>query len=369
MLTNAKKEELKKYYQDTIYGQWRSGENVSYEVLHDGQVKIIVSIAEKQTDFTVKLYLPDRKAVQKFDGKCPFIISMHPIAPMEYALSQGYGVIVMDTHQIASDDNKHKGCFYELYPYGRNAEEQTGVLMAWAWGAAKVIDAVAAGLDKDAGKIHKNMQQEKGKLLLDIGGIIVTGVSRWGKATAVCGAFDERVTMTVPACSGAGGLALYEFVSEGRTYNFESIGGPAAYTYGANEPLSCLQSEAERGWFNDRFLEYQSPDAIPIDQYMLPILAADKRRFYFIIAACMGEDWVNAPSMWECYKRADEQYREKGLANHLVVHFHKEGHAVIEEDMRLMTAYFNKVHYGIKEEINIAALKTSVFDKQKKEGV
>ncbi len=41
--------------------------------------------------------------------------------------------------------------FYERNMYGtwregEKAEEQTGVLMAWAWGTSKVLDAVYAGL-------------------------------------------------------------------------------------------------------------------------------------------------------------------------------------------------------------------------------
>lgn len=351
------KEELKKYYQDTMYGRWRSAETVTYEHLDDECVKIFVEKEGKSVSFTVKMYLPEKEACEQFAGNNPFIISMHPIAPTELALASGYAVIVLDTYQIASDDNKHNGCFYELYPYGNRPAEQTGVLMAWAWGAAKVIDAVEGGLgNREVGETEELLQNASAKHP-----ILVTGVSRWGKATAVCGAFDERVTMTVPVCSGAGGLALYGFLSEGKTYNLESVGGPAAYTYGQNEPLSCLQSEAEQGWFNDKFLEYQSAEDIPLDQHMLPVLAADEKRFYFIVAAYMGEDWVNAPSMWECYKKADGIYSQMGLREHLVVHFHKEGHAVIEEDMKLLISYFNKMCYGLGEEPDWELLKNTAF--------
>ena len=47
----------------------------------------------------------------------------------------------------------------------------------------------------------------------------------------------------------------------------------------------------------------------------------------------MNEDWVNAPAMWECYKEADKILKTEKLDSHLLVHFHKEGHAVIDEDM------------------------------------
>lgn len=373
---------MRQFYEENMYGSWREGEKVTYELLgedpramkpEDGRprnpfeviggqlVKIKLEALGRKAEFIVHAYLPEVKRClgNSTEKGSPFIICMHPISSLDYALEQGYALFFMDSHQIASDDINHNGAFYELYPYGSDSAEragaaedeadknQTGVLMAWAWGASKVLDAVCAGLDKE---FH-----------LDRNASMVTGVSRWGKATAVCGAFDSRFRMTIPACSGAGGLALYNFVSEGKTYDFSSIGGPAEYVYGKNEPLDCLQSDAERGWFNDRFLQYKNPEDIPEEQYQLPILAMAEDRYYFIIAACTGEDWVNAPAMWECYKKADEVYRANGLSDHLAVHFHLVGHAVIQEDMELIVKYFNKMYYGMDALEDMAPLKTTVF--------
>ena len=258
------KEEIREFYQKNMYGVWREGEKVSYEllgpdpkkdepagpfdVLGGDLVKIRVETADRKTEFIIH-YHKAKNVPGYFSQASPFIICMHPIRPIEYFQSHGYAVFVMEIGKIASDDTKHLGAFYDLYPYGKEGTEQTGVLMAWAWGASKVLDAVYAGLDKEYS--------------LNAEASMVTGVSRWGKATAVCGAFDGRIRMTIPACSGAGGLALYNYVSEGKTYDFHSIGGPEEYTYGKNEPLDCLQSEAERGWFNDRFLQYRDHPKAP----------------------------------------------------------------------------------------------------------
>ena len=75
----------------------------------------------------------------------------------------------------------------------------------------------------------------------------------------------------------------------------------------------------------------------------------------------MGEDWVNAPSMWECYRKADAVFEKAGLGDHLAVHFHKEGHAVIEEDAKLLIGYFDHMYYGKETDIDMRELKTSVF--------
>ncbi len=358
--------DIRKIYEEKIYGTWREGEQVTYELMgtdNEGAcegaprnpfevrggelVRIKVSTGNRKAEFVVHAFLPvqENRVYQKGS---PFIICMHPIMPVEYTLKNGYALLVVEILKIASDDTKHEGAFYELYPYGKESAEQTGVLMAWAWGASKVLDAVQNGLYRDFG--------------LDPDASMVTGVSRWGKATAVCGAFDRRFRMTIPACSGAGGLALFGYISEGKTYDFSRMGGPCKYTYGRNEPLDCLQSEAERGWFNDAFLQYRTPADIPVEQYYLPVMAMDPDRYYFIIAACMGEDWVNAPAMWECYKLADREYEKAGLADHLVVNFHKEGHAVLQEDMELIIKYFNRMYLKLGEPLDMATFKSSVFD-------
>ena len=361
------KEEMRKFYEENMYGIWREGEAVTYELLGEDPkakeknegfrnpfeviggelVKIKIKANDNKADFIVHAYLPKEENRKKYPKGSPFIICLHPIQPKDYILEQGYALFFLEGNKIASDNTEHKGAFYDIYPYGKDPEDQTGVLMAWAWGASKVLDAVIGGLYKEFN--------------LDPEASMVTGVSRCGKATAVCGAFDERFKVTIPACSGAGGLALYNFFSEGKIYDLRKVGGPAEYTYGKNEPLSCLQSDAERGWFNDKFLEYKDPSDIPADQEMLPVMAMDKGRFYFIIAACTGEDWVNAPSMWECYKKADKIYTREGLADHLVLNFHKVGHAVLQEDMEKLIPYFNYMYYGFEPKPDINSLKTTVF--------
>ena len=362
---SVNKEKIRKFYRENMYGIWREGENVSYErlgedpkAMEEGEhnpfeviggelIRINVDTEDKHTEFVIHAYLPEEKDRKKYKNGSPFIVCMHPISSSETALSHGYALFFMDSKTIAADDTSRVGAFYELYPYGKKAQDQTGVLMAWAWGASKVLDAVYAGLDKD--------------LFLDKEASMVTGVSRWGKATAVCGAFDERFRMTIPACSGAGGLALYTYKSEGKTYDLSEADGPSEYTYGKNEPLDCLQSEGERGWFNDKFLQYKNPEDISMEQENLPIAAIGNNNYYFIIAAYTGEDWVNEPAMSECYKRADEVYEREGLREHLVVHFHKLGHAVIDEDMELIIKYFDKMYYGTDTQLDIESLKTTVF--------
>lgn len=356
--------ELKDMYEKYMYGYWRSGEKVTYGISDTGamiftffgpkeaegakNMTLKVSANGRETSFDVAVYLPDVAKCTMPEGGWPYIVCMHPIPAQQYALDHGYAVIVVNTMGIASDNMEHKGNFYDLYPYTDNPSEQTGVLAAWGWGCAKVLDAMYAGA---AAELDINADNS-----------IVTGVSRWGKATAVCGMFEKRFRMVVPSCSGAGGLALYRYISEGKTYDFSTKEAPSEYAYSKNEPLDCLQSEAERGWFNDEFLNFKSPWSIPLEQYELAAMCADPDRYYFIIGSCISEDWVNAPAMWACFKAAESIYDFLGLGDRIICNIHKEGHAVIDEDMMYLIQYFNKVVYGIEPEADMSKVKTSVFE-------
>ncbi len=343
-------DELRRMYEYYMYGVWRDGsdEEVTYEYA-DGALTIHVKRISTgaETSFTVAVQLPGA-SVKVPEGGYPVVVGMHAHISEATANANGYATITLNPYAIASDDMKHVGAFYDLYPYGKGWKEQTGVLMAWSWGASKVLDALEAGAGAE--------------LQINSANSIITGVSRWGKASIVCGVYEKRFRMVVPSCSGAGGLAMFRYTSEGNTYDFSSKGGPSAYTYTANEPLGSLQSTFERGWFNDNFLKFETASSLPFDQHLLASLCADEDRYLFIIGSCISEDWVNAPAMWYTYKAAKEIYEFLGVGDNIKINIHKEGHAVIGEDMEYMMQYFNQKVYGIAPTSDLSVLDTSVFD-------
>ena len=77
--------------------------------------------------------------------------------------------------------------FFDLY--GSNYD--AGALIAWAWGADRLIDALET---TPSAKIDP----------IKLG---VTGGSRNGKGALIIGAFDERIALTVPQESGNGGAS------------------------------------------------------------------------------------------------------------------------------------------------------------------
>lgn len=345
--------ELSELYQREMYGVWRDGSDETLAYSMEGST-LTVTVTRNSTgvsgSFTATVQKPD-PAIPAPEGGYPVLIGMHGHISEERALERGYAAMIMDINifgpnPIASDDVKREGLFYRLYPYDpADPASQTGVLMAWGWGCSKLIDALEAGLGSELNISPVNT--------------ILTGVSRWGKAAMVGGAFDKRVRLVAPACSGAGGAALYRYVSEGRTYDLTAVDAPADYTYTKNEPLESLQADSERGWFNDRFMDYGEIDLLPVEQHLLAGLAADPDRYLMIIAACTGEDWVNAPAMWYTYLGAKQLYAGLGLEDHAIVQMHKVGHAVLPEDIDVMTAYFDHMVYG--KPLDLAPLQTCVF--------
>ena len=346
--------EISCMYEYYMYGKWIDGsdDETSYKISGN---KMTITVKRKSTGKTASFNMVINKpATVRHEGGAPVILGMHSMQSTPSATKRGYAVITYDCDGMftapgtAQDNNSHKGAFYDLYPYGNTFETQTGELMAWSWGLSRTLDALYAGAAKEL-----NINPENA---------ICTGVSRYGKATAVCGAFDKRFKMCAPSCSGAGGIALYRYMSQGKSYDFSSKGASSSYRYGDNEPLGSLQASGEQAWFNGKFMEFRNANQFPMDQHMLGSLCCDPDRYLFIIGSCVGEDWVNAPSMWMSYCGMKHIWDYVGLSDHLAINIHKEGHAVIDEDMEKMTQYFDYHVYGIQPTMDLKQLQTSVFE-------
>ena len=129
-------------------------------------------------------------------------------------LEAGYAVLSIPTTDspalaapgVASDDGNHTGAFFTLYPYNLDREgNDRGVLLAWAWGASRGVDALEYLAAHDPSYAN----------LLDLKKLVVTGFSRWGKAALLAGFLDDRFQVTAPGGSGSGGAAPYRYDSFG----------------------------------------------------------------------------------------------------------------------------------------------------------
>lgn len=276
-----------------------------------------------------------------------------------YAAFRGYASICYNPCDVAADNSSRTGAFYDIYPYGTDWKEQTGALAAWGWGASKILDALELGLAEEL-----NIYKENNML---------SGVSRFGKATLLAGAYDKRLKVVVPACSGAGGAAMYRYKSEGKTYDFATLGhvneeGTSTHFTTQNEALGNLQSTNLRHWFNDNFLDFDCVEQFPFDQHHLAALVADNERYLFLISGMLGEDWVNPAASAVTYAATRQLYEFLDLSDHVCLCEHLQGHAVLLSDMVKLLDYCDVILYGDaweEKETDFDTIRSSVFWEEK----
>ena len=341
---DARLEEIRRMYEYYMYGPMPDAtkETVTYTI-RDSEMTVTVNNGKKSASFQVKLALPNDKVYEK----TPVLFSIFGLMKPDYANERGYAVLFINPIEIAADNASRTGVFYDLYPYGENWKEQTGALAAWGWSVSKAIDALENGAAEELGLTTEDF--------------LLTGVSRFGKATAVAGAFEPRIKITAPACSGAGGIALYRYVSEGRVFDYTEIDRGSDYTCGKNEPLSCLRSDAEGHWFNDNFQGFRDEWVMPMEQYMLSALCGRGGRYLFISGSYCDEDWVNANAMWMNYLASKGLFEYMGIADHLAVCLHETGHMVTQRDLEYLLDFADYHLYGRTPKSDLNDLTTSLY--------
>jgi endo-1,4-beta-xylanase len=231
-------------------------------------ITVTVQDSGKTASLTPVLYLPST-------GTPPYPVvveeSFRASAPPNRAFIQGgYAVLSTPTADnpgfgvqgIASDDGNHTGAFFTLYPYRLDREgNDRGVLLAWAWGASRSVDALQylAAHDPD----YAN--------LLDLKKLVVTGFSRWGKAALLAGFLDERFQVTAPGGSGSGGAAPYRYDSFGnRTFRTGPFGNE--YPWGRSTGAETLGDHVRHQTHNSnemirRFLNDITPAPVEPRMY------------------------------------------------------------------------------------------------------
>jgi endo-1,4-beta-xylanase len=175
-------------------------------------ITVTVQDRGKTASFAPILYLPS-------SGTPPYPVIVQEtftasLPPSPAFLAGGYAVLNIPTwdnlsfnlHGVAGDDGNHTGAFFALYPYRLDRDgNDRGVLLAWAWGASRGVDALQYLAAHDSAYAN----------LLDLKKLVVTGFSRWGKAALLAGFLDDRFQVTAPGGSGSGGAAPYRYDSFG----------------------------------------------------------------------------------------------------------------------------------------------------------
>jgi len=182
----------------------------------------------------------------------------------------GVAVINFPNNDIAQQNDATSrgiGKFYTLYGSNHSA----GALMAWAWCVDRLIDAIektpAANIDPKR--------------------LGVTGCSRNGKGALACGAFDERIVLTIPQESGSGGSASW------RVSDYNLAHGLVVQT--------LQEIVGENCWFAQNFSQFRyTANKLPFEHHSVIGLVAPR-------AILLIENdilWLGPASSWNCANTA-----------------------------------------------------------------
>lgn len=210
-------------------------------------------------------------------------------------IGRGYALAEFNRTDVAPDKNDRTTGAYMLYP-----DNDWGALGAWAWGFGRTIDYLLTRNDVDRGRI------------------IVTGHSRGGKAALLAGALDERVSLTVPNGSGAGGAGCYR------------VQGPKS------EDLKAIVTHFPY-WFQphfDQFIGHE--DQLPFDQHELKALVAPRA---LLTTDSLDDIWANGPGTQASFLASREVFKFLGVPEKTGMHFRHGPHAQNEEDWQALLEF------------------------------
>jgi endo-1,4-beta-xylanase len=361
----SRKKEIRDLAQYYEYGYMPEAPEAVEASVNDTSVTISVKDKGKSASFNAQLSVPTVEQCGKL-GPYPIIVSIDFWASQGNAifLKAGYAVLSIAYSSVASDDDKHTGAFFALYPYDVVKGKDVGVLLAWAWGASRAIDALQYMAKNDAAFANA----------FDLSKLVVTGFSRCGKAALVAGFLDERFGVVNPGASGSGGAAPYRYVSfNNRPYRKPPYGNQ--YEWGISPGCEVLGDHVRYQGHNSnemlaRFLNqdriYKTNmhgygERLPFDHH--EIIAAIAPRAVIITAAV--EDYANnAEGDSIGLEGARPVYRFFGAEQNLALNLRmkSEGnarmnaHSVDNTQLQNLVAFANMVFYGISlsEEVKAA---------------
>jgi hypothetical protein len=245
----------------------------------------------------------------------PAVIAVGGSSLNNSALSSlGIAVINLPNNEIAQQNGQGSrgvGKFYDMYGNGHSA----GALMAWSWGASRLIDAI----EKTPGAN------------LDPARLAVTGCSRNGKGALAVGAFDERIKLTIPQEPGSGGSGTW------RVSNWMLSQGQSTQT--------LSQIVGENVWFRSNFSQFgSSVNKLPFDHHSIEGLVAP--RALFVVENNIL--WLGPQSSWTGANAARMIWQGLGIPDRMGYSLTTEhGHCVFPSSQQAdLNAYLQKFLIG-----------------------
>jgi hypothetical protein len=294
--TGCRRAQLRELLQNYEYGHLPPAPTSVTGTRNGNTLTVTVQANGRTAGFNATLRLPSGT------GPVPAIILFNGLAAS--ATARGYAEVAINPNDIAADSTSKTGAFWTLYN-GTNVD--TGVLMAWAWGTHRTLDALRSVPQIDTNRVG------------------ISGYSRYGKAAAVTGAFDDRIALTVPGSSGTAGMGEYRFFFTNNTNDekLEDILG-AAY------------------WFTPRFAQFRNQATrLPFDQHSLIALIAP--RAMLATGGTEGSDIrTNPQGSGLTHRGAKQVYQFLGVPDRIGIAYRPGGHQIDINDYNAIMDFADK---------------------------
>jgi hypothetical protein len=197
--------------------------------------------------------------------------------------------------------------FFPAYP-----NYDWGLLRAWAWGASRIVDYLVTDPSIDKNKL------------------IITGVSRTGKAALIAGAFDDRWAMVAPVASSGGGTPAYRFSG-------------SVPDRGGKEGLTEMVRKYPN-WFSPNLHQFWGqPDKLPFDEHWFMALVAPRP---LISLEGDHDQNVNQNGVYQSIVAARPAYAFFQASDKLGISFANRPHGMVQGDWDALLAFADKFLLG-----------------------
>ena len=201
-----------------------------------------------------------------------------PAAPrwQDQVLAKGWGYASIVPNSIQADNGAGltQGIIGLVNKGQPRKLDDWGALAAWAWGASRALDYFETDKAVDAKQVG------------------IEGHSRYGKATIVAMALDQRFAIAYVSSSGAGGTKLHR-----RKFG---------------ELVENVLAANEYHWMAGNYFKYGGHwDALPVDSHELIALCAP-RPVFISAGATNGDGWVDAKGSFLAAAGAGPVYKLLG---------------------------------------------------------
>jgi len=238
------------------------------------------------------------------------------IAESNPALAHGFAYVIFNNNDCGEDTTLRlpdgswayrTTRFFPAYP-----NFDWGLLRAWAWGASRIVDYLETDPSIDKTKL------------------IITGVSRTGKAALIAGAFDDRWAMVAPVASSGGGSPAYRYSG-------------SVPDRGGKEGLTEMVRKYPN-WFSPHLHQFWGqPDKLPFDEHWFMALVAPRPLI------CLEGDHdqnVNQNGVYQSIVAARPAYAFFHATDKLGVSWASRPHGMVQGDWDALLAFADKFLLG-----------------------